>query len=265
MATRSSPAKKNGALDPALPQKKRARRRLVGAAALCLLAAVALPVLFDSEPRQVRGDVQVRIPARDTPLTESSDTPAVPAPLPSLAASEAGGVASERTPSDAPGPVEAPKPDVPVRTVPSGPGDDVRAYVKPEPKAAPKKTPANPTDGAPRNDSKASGKTEARPEAKPPARPEPDPIGKLVENKAGSAKPAGSYLLQAGAFSSEKAATEQAERLRQAGVAVYVEKIKANGGERSRVRVGPFANRDAAERARAKLKAAGIDAALIAP
>ncbi|HOA93506.1 MAG TPA: hypothetical protein PKJ79_07050, partial [Quisquiliibacterium sp.] len=70
MASRSSSAKAGGALDPALPQKKRARRRLVGALAVCVAAAIVLPLVLDSEPRQVRPDVQVQIPSRDTPLNE---------------------------------------------------------------------------------------------------------------------------------------------------------------------------------------------------
>ena len=37
--------------DPALPEKKRARRRLIGAIALALGVAVGLPMLLDSEPK----------------------------------------------------------------------------------------------------------------------------------------------------------------------------------------------------------------------
>ena len=53
MAPRSN-AKQSAALDPALPQKKRARRRVVGALAVCVAAAIVLPVVLDSEPRQIR-------------------------------------------------------------------------------------------------------------------------------------------------------------------------------------------------------------------
>lgn len=45
--------------------KKRARRRLVGAAALALLAAVVLPMMMDQEPRPVSQDIQVSIPDRE--------------------------------------------------------------------------------------------------------------------------------------------------------------------------------------------------------
>src|SRR5690606_37428355 len=69
-------AKRNGsegsALDPALSQKKRARRRLIGAAALALAAAIVLPMLLDSEPRQQFAEVEVEIPSRDMRLRPPS-------------------------------------------------------------------------------------------------------------------------------------------------------------------------------------------------
>jgi DedD protein len=70
MASRNSSAKQGASIDPALPQKKSARRRIIGAAAFFLAAAIILPIVLDSEPRQVRDDIQVRIPSRDLPLNE---------------------------------------------------------------------------------------------------------------------------------------------------------------------------------------------------
>ena len=52
--------------DPGLQLKKRARRRLVGAAALALLAIIVLPVVMDHEPRPPLQDIQVRIPSQDS-------------------------------------------------------------------------------------------------------------------------------------------------------------------------------------------------------
>lgn len=51
--------------DPMLPEKKRARRRLVGAIALALAAAVGLPMLLDSGPKPLAGDIAIQIPAKD--------------------------------------------------------------------------------------------------------------------------------------------------------------------------------------------------------
>jgi len=73
MARRETADADAGALDPALTQKKRARRRLVGALVLGLAAAIVLPLVLDSEPRQTIPDVQVEIPPRDTPLPPRAD------------------------------------------------------------------------------------------------------------------------------------------------------------------------------------------------
>src|SRR5258708_23368302 len=63
--------------------KRRARRRLVGAVALVLLAVIVLPMVFDAEPRRSGPPVSVRIPGED----ESAFTPKIPpkaAPAPRL-------------------------------------------------------------------------------------------------------------------------------------------------------------------------------------
>lgn len=68
--SRRSTARQN---DPLLPEKKRARRRLVGAIALALAAAVALPMLLDSEPMPLATDIAIQIPDKDK-------APALPVP-----------------------------------------------------------------------------------------------------------------------------------------------------------------------------------------
>lgn len=45
--------------------KKRARRRLIGAVALALLAAIVLPMVMDHQPAPPLKDIQVRIPSPD--------------------------------------------------------------------------------------------------------------------------------------------------------------------------------------------------------
>lgn len=46
-------------------QKRRGRRRLVGAIALVLAAVIVLPMVFDAEPRRAAPTVSVRIPGED--------------------------------------------------------------------------------------------------------------------------------------------------------------------------------------------------------
>lgn len=66
-------------LDPALPEKKRARRRLIGATALVLAAVIGLPMIFDSEPKPLADDIPIVIPPRDK---SELANPSVPLPLP---------------------------------------------------------------------------------------------------------------------------------------------------------------------------------------
>ena len=73
--------------DPDLQLKKRARRRLVGAIALALLAVIILPMVMDSEPRPLSQDIQVRIPSQDSTgfaaKVLTGKPPATPMPEPS--------------------------------------------------------------------------------------------------------------------------------------------------------------------------------------
>ncbi len=69
-------------LDPMLPEKKRARRRLIGATALVLAAIIGLPMIFDSEPKPLADDVAVQIPSHDKPFDKNVDKALPPLPLP---------------------------------------------------------------------------------------------------------------------------------------------------------------------------------------
>jgi len=66
-------------LDPELPQKQRARRRLIGAVVLVGAAVVVLPLVFDAKPRPVTDAVAVQI--QDQPIDRgakaSTDEPKV--------------------------------------------------------------------------------------------------------------------------------------------------------------------------------------------
>ena len=53
----------DGAIDPSLVQKKRARHRLVGAICLCLLAAIVVPLVLESEPRSRDRDLPIELAA----------------------------------------------------------------------------------------------------------------------------------------------------------------------------------------------------------
>ena len=62
--------------DPVLPEKKRARRRLIGAVALVLAAVVGLPMLLDSEPKPIADDIAIQIPSKDKPAPAAANSAA---------------------------------------------------------------------------------------------------------------------------------------------------------------------------------------------
>ncbi len=211
MASRAKNAKSDGALDPALPQKKRARRRLVGAAAVCLAAAIVLPIVLDSEPRQIRDDVQVQIPSRDTPLAErttrdgvidSSGATESAAPARTEAGAGAQSTAKPEPPST-PDSIAKPGSDAKPDSI-AKPGSDA----KPDPVAKPRSDAKPEAVAKPRSDAKpeavAKQRSDATPE--PAARPE------LAARPEPAAKNA--FAVQIGAFSSPKGASDQLERAR---------------------------------------------------
>jgi DedD protein len=270
--------------DPALPQKKRARRRLVGAVALGLAAAVGLPMLLDSEPKREAPDLKVQIPSRDTPLKGVIPGPSSSRPNAPLGP---GDVAPLPTPSNTTGePTRAPSAAVDSTDASgrSSAGKPPSAKASPDTRDSSAKDKTS-KDAATKDDTKAKAKEKADKLAADKAAAEQAAADRAAADKAAKATKAAKaakdakptdkptaqtaagkkYLLQVGAFSSDKGAADQAERVKASGLRAFTEKIKTADGQRIRVRVGPFATRDEAEQARGQLKLSGIDAAVITP
>ncbi|HHJ17852.1 MAG TPA: sporulation protein [Gammaproteobacteria bacterium] len=66
--------------------------------------------------------------------------------------------------------------------------------------------------------------------------------------------PLGNWVVQMGSFSSEQNALRLRNRLRKAGFATQVEKVRVEGKPRFRVRVGPFLERSEAEDRRKRIQ-----------
>lgn len=253
-------AKRNGsqggALDPALSQKKRARRRLIGAAALALLAAIVLPLVLDPEPRQAPGEVQVEIPSRDVPVaslapaqTGGQSHSAAPDPVageqaPALQPAEATPAARSADAAAAAPPAREPAAGTPARSEPARPTLPSKAPVE---RSAPAEPP-RPTERGP------SGE---------PARQTPAPVQAPVAAERPAEQAAGRFAIQIGAYANANGARTMAERASKAGVRAYTEQINTSAGPRTRVRVGPFADRESAERARGRLTLVGIESSIV--
>lgn len=79
-------------------------------------------------------------------------------------------------------------------------------------------------------------------------------LPEAAESK-GTAKPSGeSYVAQVGAYANPNAAKQEADRLKKLGFKAYTEKA----GDKTRVRVGPYAERDKAEKVRQLLERHGL-------
>ncbi|KVH78296.1 sporulation protein [Burkholderia ubonensis] len=226
-------------LDPTLPEKQRARRRLVGAIALVVAAVIVLPMVLDSHPKPVTDDIAIDIPNRPAHHAapsrdeDASDVQAGVAhdepPASETAATAIAGAATDAA-RDAARP--AAKPDTATTT----------ASVAPKPAPAPA-APAQP----------------AR-----PAAPKPAPAAVANADDGGDAatpsSPAGArFAVQLGAFKDDATARSWATKLKSAGVPAYVEHRKqADGSTATLLRAGPFADRAAASAAIAKVREAGL-------
>jgi DedD protein len=262
--------------DPMLPEKKRARRRLVGAIALALAAAVGLPMLLDSQPKPLAGDIAIQIPPKDkaAPLPVPAEPSAAPSadPAAAPAAAPAAGskaVAAEdsvdkgeevlQAPPAALKPVQAPavKPVAVAAAKPEHKPEPVKVKAEARPEHKPEHKPEPKPEHKPETRLADKAEKPARPKAEDkPAKPHDDVRAMaILEGKAADKDKAAEpkQTLQVAAMSSQEKAAELQARLRAAGISSHTEKF----GELIRVKVGPV-SKDEAERLRAKLRGMGL-------
>jgi DedD protein len=84
------------------------------------------------------------------------------------------------------------------------------------------------------------------------------PADKSEQERAQAALGDQTWIVSLDAFSSAANVKQLRTRLSAAGVKSYTEPVKTSKGELTRVRAGPFASREAADQARAKLAAMGL-------
>jgi DedD protein len=241
--------------DPLLPEKKRARRRLVGAIALALAAAVGLPMLLDSQPKPPAGDIAIQIPSKDkaAPLPAPSE-PVAQAPVRDKTVALEDSVDKGEEVLQAP-PAVKPEPKVERKPEPKA---EAKPEHKPEPKPehkADSKLEHKLADKSDKADKPAKPKSEDK-----PAKPHDDVRAMaILEGKAAekAEKPAEAssqrFVLQVAALSSQEKAAELQAKLRGAGISSHTEKA----GDLVKVKIGPL-SREEAEKVRAKLGRIGL-------
>lgn len=259
-------------VDPVLPEKKRARRRLVGAVALVLAAVIGLPMVLDSEPKPLGDDVQIQIPSKDLPARQAQPKTAAvtpPANVPQEAAlDKSEEVVEPALPQQASaGKTAAPAADIRAREENVvGPVKSV-AKVEAKPQAKPE----------PKPESKIEPKAEPKPEPKPETKPEPKPAeDKAAADSAramaildGGAAPAkvekkpSRLIVQVAALATKEKVTELQDKLKAAGISSYTQTVATDAGQRIRVRIGPFTSQEEADKARARLSKIGLSGTVV--
>jgi len=275
-------ASKEAADDPMLPEKKRARRRLVGAIALALTVAIVLPMVLDSEPKPLASDIDIKIPSKDKPADAApapqAAAPAAPAPAAAATVPAAATLdKSEEIVAD-PGKLALkPSPELTTpQTVKEAKPAKSEADLKAEAKAkADAKAEADAKLAKAKADAKAEADAKAKLEAKAKAEAE------HKEAKAAESKPAANddaralailegkpsdnqkYVLQVAALAAQDKVDELQEKLKEAGIKSFTQKVPTAQGERTRIRVGPFNSKEEAEKVRAKLTKLGLNGSLV--
>lgn len=214
--------------------KRKARRRLIGAIALTLAVVVILPMVLESEPKPTGQDIDLRIPAPDkvgefVPGVAASEVAAAPTAI-SSAVQVSVPVAVQTEPVH-PAVVPAPA------AVSAG---KVAVTAKPE---ANVKTSAstNKLSEARVNEAKASGSKKN----------DASTADKHGEVESASAE---NHVVQVGAYANADTAKQELSKLKKWGFKAYTEKA----GEKIRVRVGPYAQREKAEKVRQLLEKHGL-------
>lgn len=237
------PAGRGGkdAADPVLPEKKRARRRLVGAIALALAVAVGLPMLLDSEPKPLATDIDIRIPSKDKAAPQKAPVP--------VAAAES----LDRREMI----VEPPKPTAAT----AAPLETTRDVA--EVKLAPVKPEAKKPEAKPADKPVVKPAEPKVAVAKPDVKPDTERALAILEDKPLVAAPANQkYIVQVAALASQDKVNELQGKLKAAGIPHFTQKGSGKSGELIRVRVGPF-SKDEGEAIRAKLSKLGLSGAVV--
>ncbi|MBL8448111.1 MAG: SPOR domain-containing protein [Zoogloeaceae bacterium] len=208
--------------DDNLELKKRARRRLVGAAALALLAVIVLPMVMDQEPRPLNQDVQIQIPRPEGDNFTAK-------PIDNRADAVSPVQANPNTPAEPEGASAPVVPAAPTAVPRVPPPKGEPAPKAPVEKTEPSKVPAPKID---------AGKAEA-----------------ILAGQTGS-----EYVVQLGAYKDSSNVASLRNRLKGDGFSVYTELI----ADKTRVRVGPYPTREAAEKAANRLRTMGLNGVVTA-
>ena len=254
--------------DAVAAARSRARRRLIGASVLLGVGVIGFPLLFETQPRPVPVNIPIEIPRKDgaAPLVLA------PAAPPSPASATLPGATPDTAPQRAATPPERAGTEIIERAADQGRELPVAvAAATATPPAPPTATPAVPSPSHPPKPTLAAKppapvpSRAAPPAAAPATPPKPADDGAraraLLDGQASA--PASRVVVQVGAYADATKLAEARQKLEALGLKTYTQVVETDGAKRTRVRVGPFANRAEADNAAARIKAAGLPVAIL--
>jgi DedD protein len=136
------------------------------------------------------------------------------------------------------------------------PSTTVKPVPETKPPQPPEAAPTKPQATAPVPEAPKAVAPSKPEKAAAPAKSEPAPA-----KTAGA--PAGQFVVQVVALSDANKAKQMQQQIVATGIKSYTEVVKTARGDVTRVRAGPFATREAAEKAQQKLKGAGFDGKVV--
>jgi DedD protein len=130
--------------------------------------------------------------------------------------------------------------------------------------ASEKKTAFPPVEVEPSTAKAAAAPARADPVAGEVAKAPLQPVATSEEARALAALSDQTWVVMLDTFSDAKNVKQLRSKLTAAGVKSYTEPVKTSRGELTRVRAGPFASKEAADAARARLEAMGLKPGAVA-
>ncbi len=215
--------------DEEVQLKRRARRRLIGAVVLVTAIVVVLPMVLDTEPKPISGEISIKIPSPDSSSFTARVVPVPPSAEPKIRPAAKSPAEAQTTPKLAAAMGERPDaaPDPAAVKAPEAPAPEKAARpVPPEaPATAARNAPATPAGNQPASEA---------------------------------------YAVQVAALADAEKVKQVQTQITAGGLRSYTEVVKTVKGDVTRVRVGPFPTRAAAEKARDQLKALGLGGNIVA-
>ena len=244
----SAPSQGGGPADAVQQARTRARQRLIGAAVLVVIGVVGFPLVFETQPRPIPVDVPIEVPRRD----EAATPPVKAAPSTRAAKS-----ATKPAPVAEDSAVATPRDDVITETRAdagreiAAPAVAASAAASAAERVAAKPAPTKPVADAPKKAEAAKPAESARARA-------------LLDAKPAAAAPdATRFVVQVGAFAEADAARVIRLKVEKVGLKTYTQVATTATGKLIRVRVGPFASREEADKALAKARAVVVGAVVL--